>query len=85
MNHKVTGAALAAAAAGLILAGCAIPGTDTKMASSGEIHCSGLNSCKGQASCKSANNDCKGKNSCKGKGWLPMSAEECAEKGGMVI
>ncbi len=85
MNHKITGTALAAAAAGLILAGCAIPGTDSKMASAGDIHCSGVNSCKGKTSCKSADNNCKGKNSCKGEGWLSMSKEACAEKGGTVI
>jgi len=81
---KISGAALAVAAAGLVLAGCA-SNMDSGTMSTAQVHCAGVNSCKGQTSCKSASNDCKGKNSCKGKGWLPMKAEECKDKGGNVI
>ena len=83
MTKRTTGAFVAAAAAGLLLAGCANSG-GTKMASA-DVHCSGVNSCKGQTSCKSAKNDCKGQNSCKGKGWLGMSKEDCSEKSGTVL
>lgn len=79
----LTGAALAIAAAGLMFTGNSIAGTDSKEA---KIHCTGINSCKGQTACKSASNDCKGKNSCKGHGWLPTANEkECKDKGGKVI
>ena len=56
---KVTGALLASAAAGLILAGCS--GTGVKSASNdsgvkatkvGLFKCQGANKCKGSSSCK---------------------------------
>jgi len=83
---KTTGTFVAAAAAGLILSGCAGMGSGGgKMANADGVHCYGVNSCKGKTSCKSAKNDCKGKNSCKGQGWLKTSSKaECDEKGGTV-
>lgn len=84
-QSKRTGALVAAAAAGLLMAGCAHNGTMEMSKADGTVHCSGVNGCKGQTSCKSATNDCKGKNSCKGQGWLGMSKEECDSKGGSVI
>ena len=85
--NKTTGTFVAAAAAGLILSGCASMGMGggDKMAKADGVHCYGVNSCKGQTSCKSAKNDCKGKNSCKGQGWLKTSTKtECSDKGGTV-
>jgi len=88
--RKMTGALLASAAAGLILAGCA--GTSANVASSdsgvkvtkvGFFQCSGVNACKGKSACKTANSSCKGFNSCKGKGWLPMSASNCMASNGV--
>ena len=79
----VSGASLAAAAALLVMAGCS---TYDKPAQSAEVHCAGINACKGQGACKSANNACKGQAACKGQGWLPTaSVEECTAKGGTVI
>ena len=43
------------------------------------IHCTGVNSCKGQSECKSAKNSCKGMNSCKGQGYVSMTKEACTE------
>ena len=91
--RKLSGTALAAAAAGLLLAGCAGHGTmdktDSMMehgkAMEAKVHCAGINSCKGQTACKSASNECKGQNSCKGKGFLSLSKPDCAAKGGSVI
>ena len=88
---KMTGALLASAAAGLILAGCA--GSSAKVASSdsgvkatkvGLFQCQGVNACKGKSACKTANSSCKGFNSCKGKGWLPMSASNCIASNGTI-
>jgi hypothetical protein len=53
-------------------------------ASEADVHCFGVNACKGQTACKTADNACNGQNACKGKGWLAMSAEACAEAGGTV-
>ena len=68
------GVAVATAAAllfGTGLISTAVAGSDAK------IHCTGVNSCKGQSACASANNACKGQNSCKGQGFLEMSQKEC--------
>jgi hypothetical protein len=52
----------------------------------GDIHCAGINSCKGTGGCASATNSCKGQNGCKGKGWVPTKSEkECKDKGGTVL
>jgi len=81
--RAISGASLAAAAALLLVAGCS---TYDKPAQSAEVHCFGINACKGQGACKSATNSCKGQAACKGQGWLPTaSAEECTAKGGKVI
>ncbi len=73
--RKLTGLALATAAAGLF----ATAGISSAFAAKEEakIHCSGVNLCKGQTACQTASNACKGQNSCKGKGWLSMTKEEC--------
>ena len=81
---KLSGVALATAAASLFLGGCASmnDGGDAMAAKSSTVHCAGVNSCKGKSACKTAQSACKGHNSCKGKGWVPLSKEECAAKGG---
>jgi hypothetical protein len=81
--RAISGASLAAAAALLLVAGCA--GSD-KTTQSAEVMCSGINACKGQGACKSATNSCKGQAACKGQGWLPTaSAEECTSQGGKAL
>ena len=85
VKTKMASVALATAAAGLFLSGCASSGGSMKTASA-EVHCAGVNSCKGQTACKSANNNCKGQNNCKGHGWLPKASKaECESAGGEVI
>lgn len=84
---KLSGIAIATAAAGLILSGT-LRAEDTMPQGKKEeakVHCAGINSCKGQTSCKSASNNCKGQNSCKGQGWLSVSKDECKEKKGKII
>ena len=83
---KMTGIALAMAAAGL-MAGCA--GNQTGAASataSGDttdlVHCYGVNKCKGQNDCKSADNACAGKAACKGTGFVAMPSKTCTTVGG---
>lgn len=79
MRKNSTGVALATAAA--MLFGSALVGTasaaDESKADAAKIHCTGVNSCKGQSACKSSNNACKGQNSCKGKGFLEMTKADC--------
>ena len=73
MNKSVSGAAIATAAAMLF----SVVSITTASADEAKMHCTGVNSCKGQSSCKSASNSCKGQNSCKGKGFVEMSQKEC--------
>ena len=70
----LTGAAIAAAAAGLFAMGQAAP---VLAAEGGKIKCEGVNSCKGKSDCSSAKNSCQGQNSCKGQGFKEMTQEEC--------
>ena len=71
---KLTGLALATAAAGLFMtAGI----TTASAADEAKVHCDGVNSCKGTSACQTASSACKGQNSCKGKGWMYMTKAEC--------
>jgi hypothetical protein len=78
---KLTGLALATAAAGMFAAAGLSP---AYAGDAGKVHCLGVNGCKGKGECKTDKNACKGMNSCKGAGMVSMSAEECKEKGGTV-
>jgi hypothetical protein len=74
-----SGAAIAAAAATLFLAGA---NTSTPVFAADEGHCVGANACKGQSACKGGNHACKGQNACKGKGFAEMTKADCvAAKG----
>jgi len=80
-SKRITGIALAVAAAGLLLAA----GTGTVQAQEGKkIHCEGVNACKGHNDCKTAKNACKGQGSCKGQGFVAMTKEQCESIGGKV-
>ena len=69
---KVTsksGAALAAAAATLFIAGASL---STVAYAAGEGHCVGANACKGQSACKGGNH------ACKGQGFSELTKEGCS-------
>ncbi|MEK7796749.1 MAG: hypothetical protein AAB315_04770 [Pseudomonadota bacterium] len=76
---KLTGIALATAAAGLF-ATATVPAFAAKH--EGNVMCQGVNGCKGKGDCATATNACKGQNSCKGKGIVMMSAKDCKAKDG---
>ena len=79
---KLSGIALATAAAGLFATAAITPA----YAGSGDkVHCMGVNGCKGKGECATASNACKGQNACKGKGWVAMSAKDCKDKKGTVV
>jgi hypothetical protein len=71
--RKLTGIALATAAAGLFAVTAVVPAG----AQAAKVKCEGVNACKGQGGCKGAKNDCKGLNACKGQGWTEMSKADC--------
>lgn len=70
---KLTGIALATAAAGMFAMTVATPA-----AAQGEkVKCEGVNACKGKSECKAGASSCKGQNGCKGQGFLLMSKADC--------
>jgi hypothetical protein len=73
-TKKLTGAAIAAAVAGLFAMGHALP---VMADEAGKVKCEGVNSCKGKSDCKGAKNSCSGQNSCKGQGFKEMSQADC--------
>lgn len=79
-SKKAMGVALAVAAAGMMSA------TAPVLAASSEanVHCYGVNKCKGHNDCKTATNACKGHGSCKGQGFVAVSATACDHLGGKV-
>ncbi len=84
MNSVGRGMLIASAAAALVLSGNVVARAADKTGT--EVHCAGINACKGKGSCAGAENSCKGKNECKGKGYVgTSSADECVKKGGKVI
>jgi len=85
---RASGLALAVAAAGLI--GCSTPSNSSSPAASmtlakaAQVHCYGVNTCKGHNDCKTATNACKGQGSCKAQGFVALSAKACGDVGGTV-
>ena len=86
MKTKLTGIALAVAAAGLV--GCESSGSSSAAASASNstdlVHCYGVNACNGHNDCKTASNACKGQAGCKGQGFVAAPAKACADIGGKV-
>ena len=51
-----------------------------------EVHCSGINACKGKGECAGKSGSCAGKNACKGEGWMKSASEaECVAAGGKAL
>ena len=69
-----SGAAIAAAAATLFLAGMTI----STNAQAADGHCLGANACKGQSACKGGKSPGPGQNACKGQGFSAMTKDKCA-------
>ena len=78
---KTTNIAMAVAAATMF---AFAPISSTMAASDANVHCYGVNKCKGHNDCKSASNACKGMASCKGQGFVAMSEAACDHVGGKV-
>jgi len=82
-KSKITGAALALTAAGMIsMSPISLAMSDN--AASANVHCYGVNKCKGHNDCKTASNACKGHAKCKGHGFVSMSDKACDHVGGKV-
>jgi len=79
-TNKTVGLALAVAAAGMLGAAT----VNAAPSESANVHCYGVNVCKGHNDCKTAENACKGQAACKGHGFVAMSAKACDDIGGKV-
>ncbi len=78
-----TGAVLALAAASLFSV-LSTAGSEAQTAAN-DVHCYGINACKGQNDCATDTHSCKGEGSCKGTGWVSKpSVQECTKAGGQV-
>ena len=82
---KLSGVALASAAATLLLAGVTTTSVTAEEAKVATVKCSGINSCKGTSLCATATTACAGQNSCKGQGWIKATKADCDTKGGKVL
>lgn len=83
MNASKTVASVATAAALIALSGATLSGPAFAKGTT-QVHCYGVNSCKGTSDCKSGNHDCKGQNDCKGQGFKLESAKQCKADGGSL-
>ena len=80
MRHLTKGASrralLAAAAIGIITAGMA--GTAVADEAKPEnVHCYGINKCKGTGDCSGKGHQCAGQNACKAQGHINLLKEVC--------
>lgn len=82
---KLSGLAMASAAATLLLSGVTTASAASHAKETAEVKCSGINSCKGTSACATATSACAGQNGCKGQGWVKATAEDCTTKGGKVL
>lgn len=83
MNTLASGLSLATTAAIVAVAAAQTAPVFAKSHDDGkQIHCYGINSCKGTSDCKTAKNECKGQNDCKGQGFKTLTAKACAAAGG---
>ncbi|MCU1737649.1 MULTISPECIES: hypothetical protein [unclassified Pseudomonas] len=79
IKTAAAGAALALAAA-TMFAGVVTQAS----AADAQVHCYGVNACKGQNDCKTKENSCKGQGSCKGHGFKAMTKSACEKAGGKI-
>ena len=79
-------ATLASAAALFALSSMAVatPSFAAAKGADAQVHCYGVNTCKGTSDCKTAKNECKGLNDCKGQGFKEMTSKACEGAGGSL-
>ncbi len=70
------GVLIASAVAGLFAAGL-VGGSIEPAQATDEVHCYGINACKGKGDCGGKGHSCAGENACKGKGYLKLDKETC--------
>jgi len=84
-SNTVSGLSIASIALALAVSGTALVAPTGAVASEeANIHCVGVNTCKGNSDCKTASNECAGMNECKGHGFVAMTQTQCEKIGGTV-
>lgn len=78
-SKKAMGVAMAIAAAGMLTSAPVLAAK-----AEANVHCYGVNKCKGHNDCKTAKNACKGQGSCKGIGFVAVTAKACDHLGGKI-
>ncbi|HVT10612.1 MAG TPA: hypothetical protein VHO67_24295 [Polyangia bacterium] len=79
---SIKGAMIAASVAGLFAMGAS---GVASAASTEQVTCSGINSCKGTGSCHGPGHACAGQNGCKGQGNTVTTKDNCLAKGGKIV
>lgn len=75
---------VAASVAGLLAVGGIFSNAPSAYAA--DVHCAGVNACKGMGDCGGKNHSCAGRNECKGQAWVKFPSEElCKKVGGAVL
>ena len=79
-----TGISIATSAALVALSTAAVPTAAIAKGAAAQVHCYGVNTCKGTSDCATAKNSCKGQNTCKGQGFKAESKDQCMADGGSL-
>lgn len=78
MNQKKQRALMAASIAGLVASvGLISFGSQVQAQEGQEVHCYGINKCKGVGECGGKGHSCAGQNSCPGKGFITLDEDTC--------
>lgn len=78
------GVSIAASAAIVAMSTAAVPTAAVAKGAAAQVHCYGINTCKGTSDCKTAAHDCKGQNDCKGQGFKVLTTKACKAAGGSL-
>lgn len=84
MTTMRTGISIATSAALVAISAAAVPTAAVAKSGAAQVHCYGVNTCKGTSDCKTAKNDCKGLNDCKGQGFKELTAKACTAARGSL-
>ncbi len=83
MTNLRTGLSFAATAALVALSATATPAA-AQQGRNANVHCYGVNTCRGQSACRTAANECRGQNACRGQGFSELTARQCRAQHGSI-
>lgn len=83
MKNLRTGLSFAATAALVAISATSTPAF-AQQGRNANVHCYGVNTCRGQSACRTASNECRGQNTCRGQGFRELTARQCRTQGGSL-